>query len=117
MSARLATNQWLFTMALAITGTFFTSTSGAAEKSDYCEAGGQKLAVGSSLWIDDPFLSEMGAGKDWAGFRVVCRQQVKISANSSRPGGVVVKSEPVLVLSELSDDYHQHVQETLFQHL
>ena len=74
-----------------------------------CLVKNEKLSVGESRWIADPTLKAMGAGRDWAGFRVVCRQTVKVISSTGKAGSVIKKGEPVLMMTEFSEDYFQHV--------
>ncbi|WP_232372047.1 hypothetical protein [Salinimonas iocasae] len=74
-----------------------------------CLVNNEMLSVGESRWIADPTLKEMGAGRDWAGFRVVCRQTVKVIPSTGKAGSVIKKGEPVLMMTEFSEDYFQHV--------
>lgn len=81
-----------------------------AATDDYqCQIGNDTLNIGDSMWVPDPALKEMGAGQDWSGFRVVCRASVKKAIPTGQPGSVVKTDSAVLVLSEISDDYYQHV--------
>ncbi|WP_018984972.1 hypothetical protein [Salinimonas chungwhensis] len=74
-----------------------------------CLVNSEKLSVGESRWIADPILKAMGAGRDWAGFRVVCRQTVKVIPSTGQAGSIIKMGEPVLMMTELSEDYFHHV--------
>jgi hypothetical protein len=74
-----------------------------------CLAGDTYLEIGQSLWIADPQLEKMGAGKDWRGFRVVCRATIELSYNNGKPGSVIQRNGATLVLTEVSEDYYQQV--------
>jgi hypothetical protein len=74
-----------------------------------CLAGDTNLEIGQSLWIADPQLEKMGAGKDFRGFRVVCRATVEISSEDGKPGAVIQRTGATLVLTEFSEDYYQQV--------
>tara|TARA_E500000331_G_C16715304_1_gene479997 strand:+ start:176 stop:508 length:333 start_codon:yes stop_codon:yes gene_type:complete len=86
-----------------------TQANGNGTQRLHCLVNNEKLSVGEFRWIADPILKQMGAGMDWAGFRVVCRQAVSVMSSTGKAGSVIKMGEPVLMMTELSEDYFHHV--------
>ena len=98
----------------------------------HCMHDGKPLPVGESVWVVDPHLVKLTedamrkkgysqeaikkevARNDWVGFRLVCVQTFKASAQSeyAQPGDVIAAPGVALVLNEYSDDFYRHVKES-----
>ena len=107
-----AFTKWILVLGLLLCAT----TSFAA-----CEVDGIKLKVGEALFVEDKLLIEQlkTQGKkvspDWTGFVVECKNSVTLSPHAVRPGDIIKVVEPVLILTEISSEYHTHVQEYFSQ--
>jgi hypothetical protein len=104
-------------MVLCLVPVVVFAGSGGGDKtvkpSAVCRINGEVLAVGQSQWVEDPSLVSLGGSRDWHGFNVTCRETVTIQPSNGEPGGVIKVTGTALVLSELSEELYQMVEEGL----
>ena len=77
-----------------------------AAANEACEWQGKALPIGESVWVENPFLVESGAGRDWSGYRLQCVKTFNAVTN-----GNLHEMKPALVLVEHQQAFYEHVKE------
>lgn len=85
------------------------SASGPDNHSLGCRVGDETIAVGETRWVHDPALLDVIESRDWQGYRVICRNTASLSNNNGALGSVITLGQPVLVLTEISDEFYEFV--------
>ncbi|MFV7772408.1 hypothetical protein [Shewanella marisflavi] len=74
----------------------------------YCTWNEKQIAIGESIWVEDPVLKASGASRDWQGFRLVCQplfSPVMTEGDSNTVGAGLEKVGVGLVLGDYSRDF------------
>ena len=76
-----------------------------------CEFRGEIIEVGQSKFVLDPQLVKEGVSRDWQGYLIRCTREVVQSGNqvSVAAGDVIELGKPILVLSELHEEYYEAI--------
>ncbi len=78
----------------------------------YCTWNKTQVALGESIWVEDPVLKASGASRDWQGFRLVCAPLFEASNLNKqvRVGEGLQQVGVGWVLGQYSNDFFQVVE-------
>lgn len=88
---------------------FVSSYSSANNEHSGCMVADEVLPIGESRFIIDPAINTAEFGRDWRGYLVECRSEIVVQPGNGKLGSVVKKTKPVLVLSDVSEEFYEHL--------